>query len=184
MAERTLVAYDRGAGYDLHYAHDGVDPAALGEATPFGGRADRDLDRLREQLEPLGVEIEADPGRPAVDPTPLATGVAWEAVVAGLDYGAYDRCLRIDSSWSATRYLVCFFGLGHRGGEVRDPTGDGALLPVDEREEPYARGWFEGVKSAVADALRCGRLDEEDARSYMAGRVVAFAGDRDAHVGF
>jgi hypothetical protein len=184
MADRTLVAYDRGTGYDLHYAHDGVDPEALGEATPFGGATDRDLDRLRERLEPLGVELEAESGRPTVDPTPLATGVAWDDVVTGLDYGAYDRCLRVDDGWDATRYLVCFFGLGHRGGEARDPTGDGALLPVDDREEPFARGWFEGVKSAVADALRCGLLGEEDARSYMAGRVVAFADGRDAHVGF
>lgn len=184
MANRTLVAYDRGTGYDLHYAHDGVDPRALGESTPFGGPTDRDLDRLRERLEPLGVELEALPARPAVDPTPLATGVSWSDVVAGLDYGAYDCCLRVDDSWAATRYLVCFFGLGHRGGEARDPTGDGALLPVDDHEEPYARGWFEGVKSAVADGCRCGLLGEADARSYMAGRVRAFADDRNAHVGF
>lgn len=184
MADRTLVAYDRGPGYDLHYAHDGVDPEQLGAATPFGGATDRDLDQLRERLEPLGIDIETADRRTAVDPTPLATGVEWDDVVAGLDYGAYDRCLRVDDSWMGTRYLVCFFGLGHRGGETRDPTGDGALLPVDEQEAPYARGWFEGVKSAVADGCRCGLLGEDDARSYMAGRVTAFADGRETHVGF
>lgn len=184
MADRTLVAYDRDAGYDLHYAHDGVTSAALDETTPFGGTVDRDLDALRERLEPLGIDVELDAERSAVDPTPLATGVAWQAVVAGLDYGAYDRCLRVDTSWNVTRYLVCFFGLGHRGGEARDPVGDGALLRADEHEEPYVRGWFEGVKSTVADACRCGVVDEDDARSYMAGRVTAFADGRDAHVGF
>lgn len=184
MADRTLVAYARRGGYDLHYAHDGVEPDTLAPATPFGGPTDRDLDRVRERLEPLGVEIEPSASRTAVDPVPLATGVPWSEVVSGLDYAAYDRCLRVDAEWRVERYLVCFFGLKNRDGEDRDPAGDGALLPVSEHEEPYARGWFEGVKSAVADGARCGVFEESAARSYMAGRVRSFAGDRRAHVGF
>lgn len=183
MADRTLVAYRREAGYDLHYAHDGVAPDALSPATPFGGPATRDVSRVRERLDPLGIDLGSPDERPAVEPVPLATGLPWASVVADLDYRAYDRCLRIGPEWTAERYLVCYFGLGDRGGAERDPAGDGALLPVTEREEAYAFGWFEGVKSAVADAARCGLVDEAGARSYMAGRVRAFAGDRTAHVG-
>ena len=184
MADRTLVAYARSGGYDLHYAHDGVDPGTLGTATPFGGPTERDLERVRERLAPLGIDIDGAAGaRSPVDPEPVATNRGWEAVVATLDYRAYDRVVRVGPSWTVDRYLACFFGLGDRGGESRDARGDGALLPVESREEPYARGWFEGVKSTVADGVRCGVRDESRARSYMAGRVRAFAGDRTAYVG-
>ncbi|MFC7176560.1 DUF6735 family protein [Halosegnis marinus] len=183
MADRTLVAYRREAGYDLHYAHDGVAPDALSPSVPFGGASDRDLSRVRDRLAPLGIDLAPERGGTAVDPVPLATGLAWDEVVAGLDYRAYDRCLRVAADWTVERFLVCYFGLGDRGGAERDPAGDGALVPLTGDEEPYAVGWFEGVKSAVADAARCGLVDEAGARSYMAGRARAFAGDREAHVG-
>ena len=184
MADRTLVAYARDDGYDLHYAHEGIHPDALGPETPFGGPTERDLARVRDRLEPLGVDIDDAAGaRTAVDPTPLATGRSWSRVVATLDYRAYDRVLRVADSWTVDRFLVCFFGLGDRGGTDRDARGDGALLPVETSEESFARGWFEGVKSTVADGVRCGVHDEARARSYMTGRVRAFAGDRTAYVG-
>lgn len=181
MAERTLVAYERVDGYDCHYAHHAVDPADVGPETPLGGPAARDLSWIRERLRALGVTVADDRwgggrGRTAVDPTPVATGLDWPAVVAHVDYRTYDRCLRVAADWTTTEFLALFFGFADRGGAERDAVGDGALLAVDDVDEPYAVGWFEGVKSATADGLRCGLVGEETARSYLAGRVRAFAG--------
>ncbi|WP_255151852.1 DUF6735 family protein [Halorarius halobius] len=182
MADRTLVAYARDDGYDTHYAHSGVDADALSPETPTGGPADRELTRLREALADRGVALGPTRDGPAVDPDPLRRGVSWDAVVAGLDYRAYDRCLRVADGWTVTAFLVVWFGFESRGGEERDPSGDGALLAVEEGEETYARGWFEGTKSAVADGLRCGLYGEDGARAYLGGRVRAFAGDREVYV--
>lgn len=182
MADRTHVAYAREHGFDLHYAHDGVDPDRLGPETPTGGDADRDLTRLRELLGDRGITLASDREAPAVDPEPLATRRSWSEVVSGLDYRAYDRCLRVARDWSVTPFLVCWFGFEARGGEPRDPAGDGAVLGVDATDDPFARGWFEGLKSTVADGLRCGLYHETAARSYLAGRVQAFAGDREVYV--
>ncbi|WP_255198058.1 DUF6735 family protein [Halorarius litoreus] len=182
MADRTLVAYEREHGYDTHYAHDGVDPERLGPETPTGGDADRDLTRLRDLLAERGITLGADRGGTAVDPDPLATGLSWPDVVAGLDYRAYDRCLRVSHDWDASAFLVCWFGFEARGGDPCDPVGDGALLAVAERDEPFARGWFEGVKSTVADGLRCGLYGEDAARGYLGGRVRAFAAEREVFV--
>jgi DNA-binding transcriptional LysR family regulator len=186
MATRTLVAYERDDGFDLHYAHDGVDPAALTPATPFGGPSERDLAALRDRLEPLGIELDDPPAGTAVDPVPLATGHGWDRVVTDLDYAAYDRCLRVSADWTVDRYLVCHFGLADRLGRAdgTDPVGDGALLPVGAGEAEYATGWFEGAKSAVADGVGCGLFGTDAARSYLAGRVRAFAGEATAYVGF
>lgn len=182
MADRTLVAYAREHGFDTHYAHDGVDPDRLGPATPTGGDADRDLRRLRDLLADRGVALGPDRGGTAVDPEPLETGLSWSTVVAGIDYRAYDRCLRVGRDWTTTPFLVCWFGFEPRGGEPRDPVGDGALLGVDTADEPFARGWFEGLKSAVADGLCCDLYDEDAARSYLGGRVGTFAGEHEAYV--
>lgn len=182
MADRTLVAYAREDGYDTHYAHRGVDADSLSPETPGGGLADRELPRLRELLAERGVALGPTRDGPAVDPDPLRRGLSWDAVVASLDYRAYDRCLRVADDWTVTAFLVLWFGFEARGGEERPPTGDGALLAVDEREGAYARGWFEGTKSAVADGLRCGLYGEDAARAYLGGRVHAFAGEREVYV--
>lgn len=182
MADRTLVAYARDHGFDTHYAHDGVDPGSLGPGTPTGGDADRDLTHLRELLADRDIDLGPDRGGTAVDADPLDTGLSWPAVVAGVDYRAYDRCLRVARDWSVTAFLVCWFGFEARGGEPRDPVGDGALLAVDDADEPFARGWFEGAKSAVADGLCCGLYDEDTARGYLGGRVGMFAGEREVYV--
>lgn len=188
MADRTLVAYERDDGFDCHYAHDALDPRTLGPGTPFGGERRRDLTGIRERLRALGVTVGGDPREgadgdhpgTAVDPEPLETGLAWPEVVARVDYRTYDRCLRVADDWTTTAFLALFFGFADRGGEDRDPVGDGALLAV--ADETYAFGWFEGVKSATADGLRRDRFDEAAARSYLARRVRAFADGREVYV--
>lgn len=197
MADRTFVAYERAdkspsrdgseQRYDCHYAHDGVDSATLGPETPFGGSIERDLATVRERLRALGVELglasdKADSRDTAVDPDPVATGLSWNEVVEAVDYRIYDCCLRVAADWTATSFLALWFGLGDRGGAERDAVGDGALLAADAQDEEYARGWFEGAKSATADGLRCDRYDESTARGYLAGRVREFAGDRECYV--
>ena len=66
MGHRTLVAYDRD-GYDLHYAHWGVDPAAITPETPFGGPPEGGWARARaaDLLDPAGGRL-ADDARTAV----------------------------------------------------------------------------------------------------------------------
>jgi len=178
MADRTLVAYERADGYDIHYAPDRPDPDRLTPAAPFGGPTDRRFDHLRERLAALGIDLANTDDRTPVDPVAQATGRTWEEVVAALDYQTYAWCYRLDRDYRCEQYLVCHFGLGVRGGERRDPVGDGLLLPVASHEREYAHGWFEGTKAAVADLLRCDVFDEGRARDYMAGRVRSFAGDR------
>ena len=181
MADRTLVAYERADGYDTHYARDRPDPDQLAQTTPFGGPTNRDLDRLQARLDPLGIDLTDAGGRAAVSPLPEATGLTWQEVVASLDYQTYTDCYRVDREWTVEQYLVCHFGLGARGGEQRDPVGDGILLPVAGHEREYAHGWFEGTKAATADMVGCGVFDEGHAREYMAGRVRSFAGERDCY---
>lgn len=197
MADRTFVAYERAdkspsrdgseRRYDCHYAHDGVDPATLGPETPFGDPTERDLATVRERLRAVGVELGLASGEvgsrdTAVDSDPVATGLSWSEVVESVDYRAYDSCLRVAADWTATSFLALWFGLGDRGGSERDAVADGALLAADARDEEYVRGWFEGVKSATADGLRCDRYDESIARGYLAERVREFAGDRECYV--
>lgn len=188
MAERTLVAYERRDGYDLHYAHDGGDLRdVVGPDAPFGGSAERDVDAATAALRDRDVDVVDPHDGTVVDRVPMARGFAWERVVADLDCRTYDWCIRVARDWTVTAFLVLFFGLGDRGGVDRDPRGDGALLALgaDERRAAtaHARGWFEGVKSATADGLRAGLYDEATARAYLAGRVRSFAAEREVHVG-
>lgn len=190
VADRTLVAYERDDGFDCHHAHDAPDPATLGPEAPFGGETTRDLTGIRDRLRDLGVTV-GDPRdrftgeRPdtAVDPSPVETGLSWPEVVARVDYRTYDRCLRVADDWTTTAFLALFFGFADRGGDDRDPVGDGALLAVDEGDHRvYTYGWFEGVKSTTADGLRRGLVGEATARSYLGGRVRTFAGEREVYV--
>lgn len=180
MAARTLVAYERADGYDLHYARDLPDPARIGDGTPFGGPAPPADAAVADALREEGLPV-PEPAGTVVDPEPLSRTVSWDAVVRGLDYRAYEQVVRVSTDWTRTAFLACHLGLGDRGGADRSPVGDGALLALD-RDRDYAAGWFEGVKSAAADALACGLCDEADARGYLVGRVRAFAGDREVHV--
>lgn len=180
MASRTLVAYERADGYDIHYAHDLTEPARIGAETPYGGPAPPTDPDVRDALCERGLPVPDREGT-AVDPDPLSRGVAWDALVAGLNYRVYERVVRVAADWTRAVLLVCFFGFGDRGGADRSPVGDGALVELD-RDGDRAAGWFEGVKSATADAIACGVCDEADARGYLAGRLRAFAGDREVHV--
>lgn len=180
MAARTLVAYERADGYDLHYAHDLTDPARIGEGTPFGGPEPPTDPEAREALRERGLPL-PERADTVVDPDPLSRTVSWDAVVRGLDYRAYERVVRVATDWTRTAFLACLLGFSDRGGAERSPVGDGALLELD-RDGDYAAGWYEGVKSATADALACGLCDEADARGYLAGRVRSFAGDREVYV--
>ena len=61
MGHRTLVAYDRD-GYDLHYAHWGVDPADITPETPFGGPPEGGWARERatDIVDPAGGRLDDD----------------------------------------------------------------------------------------------------------------------------
>jgi hypothetical protein len=180
MAARTLVAYERRDGYDVHYAHVGGDLRdRIGPGTPLGGPTPR--------RQAGGTADTTGSRETVVDPEPLVRGVPWSAVVADLDYRQYDRCVRVARDWTATAFLVLYAGFGDRGGADRGPVGDGALLalpdPAGAGAIAYDRGWFEGVKSATADALRAGLLEQADARAYLATRIREYAGEREVHVG-
>lgn len=185
MAARTLVAYERRDGYDLHYAHVGDDLHDLiSPEAPLGGPPPRRRSGLTDDAD--------TPAGSVVDPEPLDRGVPWSAVVADLDYREYDRCVRVARDWTVTAFLVLFAGFGDRGGTDREPVGDGALLAIPDGAGPegagngpvaYDRGWFEGVKSTAADALHAGHVDEATARAYLATRLRGYAGERELYVG-
>jgi len=143
MGHRTLVAYDR-AGYDLHYAHWGVDPAAITARTPFGGPPDDEW--ARERADDL-VDLEggrlADDGETAVDPDPLDTGLSFREVCERVDPLVHDALYVVAPDCSVRTYLVAMFALDGR------PTG--ALVGHEgERDAAYLRGWLAGAR-AVRD---------------------------------
>lgn len=199
MTDRTLVAYARDGGYDLHRAPR---PPSISAARPFGGTADRAVaERVRALLRERGIEAVAgalvDPPATVVDPRPVGRveGTDFAAVARACRFGVYDRVVRARWTGEAletTRFLALWFGPPGESGEgesgERGPgdAGDGALLalaPGDGAEWlAYTRGWFAGVKTATWDAVRAGRLDPAGARAYLGDRVREYAGDRETYV--
>ena len=140
MGHRTLVAYDRD-GYDLHYAHWGVDPAAITPETPFGGppEAGWARERAADLLDPAGGRLAGDE-RTAVDPDPLATDLSFGEVCARVDPLEHEALYVVMSGFSVRRYLV--FALRRAGGRRR-----GALVAhEDETDAAYLRGWLAGAR--------------------------------------
>lgn len=144
MGHRTLVAYDRD-GYDLHYAHWGVDPDAIDRATPFGGPPDDDgmRDRAADLLDPAGGRLTDDP-RTAVDPDPLATGLSFAEVCARVDPVEHEALYVVDADFSVRRYLV--FALWRADDRHRT-----ALVGhADDADATYLRGWLAGARAVRA----------------------------------
>jgi hypothetical protein len=144
MGHRTLVAYERD-GYDLHYAHWAVDPAALTPVTPYGGRPNDD--RIRAAA---ATEIDAAGGRltreheTAVDPEPIASVGTFDEVVARVDPVEHEALYVVPPAFEIRRYLVVAFG--GAGGRPRT-----ALVRYrDAGDARYLRGWLAGAR-AVRD---------------------------------
>lgn len=145
MGHRTIVAYDR-AGYDLHYAHWGVDPETLTPKTPFGGRPDDEW--ARDRAEDL---VDADGGRmneshgTAVETNPIETGLSFVELGSYLDPIEHEAVYVVDEDFSVRTYLV--FGLdGYRPDGESSPTL--ALVGYDgETDAAYLRGWLAGARA-------------------------------------
>jgi hypothetical protein len=147
MGHRTLVAYDR-TGYDLHYAHWGVDPAELTPETPFGSPPDDEWARRRagEIVDPAGGRL-PERGETAVDPEPLARELSFQELCARVDPIEHEALYVVSEDRSVRRYLV--FGLREEAGRHEPPTT--ALVGYEsEADAAYLRGWLAGAR-AVRD---------------------------------
>jgi hypothetical protein len=145
MGHRTLVAYDRD-GYDLHYAHWGVDPDELTPETPFGGPPNDGWARERaaELQETAGGRL-AEDGEQAVDPDPIATGLSFVDLAAYVDPIEHEALYVVDGAFSVRTYLV--FGLeGRHVGRTDGPAV--ALVGYDgPADAAYLRGWMAGGRA-------------------------------------
>lgn len=143
MGHRTLLAYERDDGYDVRYAHWGVDPDDLTAATPLGGRIDdswardRTVDLLEESKGGRLFEDET-PGT-VVDPAPIDRADSFEDVCALLDPIEHEALYVVASDWTVRTYLVF---------AIERPTPTGALIGYeDEHDAAYLRGWIAGVRT-------------------------------------
>jgi hypothetical protein len=176
MGHRTLVAYDRD-GYDLHYAHWGVDPESLTAETPFGGRPDDGWarDRTERLLDPEGGRLSEPPGT-AVETDPIATGLSFVEIGEHVDALEHEALYVVAGDFSVRTYLIFAldgYAVGREGGPAIALVGhDGAA------DAAYLRGWLAGARAlrgvcgpddgAIVRALRW--LDPER------GTVVWLAG--------
>ncbi|WP_336001103.1 DUF6735 family protein [Halorientalis halophila] len=174
MGQRALLAVERATDrYDLHYAHWGAHDWQLASILADRPPSDR-------------LDVAALARRAGIDPTPVATGSSFAAVVTDhLDYQTYDACYVVDADGALSTYLVAWFGLpGHDAVRPRD----GALVGVDPgRVEPdgeFLRGRVAGLKAAVLALVRADRLVVPAGRSLLASEVRAWrAEDRTVHLG-
>jgi hypothetical protein len=147
MGHRTLVAYDRD-GYDLHYAHWGVDPETLTPETPFGGRPDGEWarERAEELIEPAGGRV-SDPRETTVEADPIATGLSFVDLEAYVDPVEHEALYVVGEDFSVRTYLV--WGLDGRDlGRTGAPAVALALVGYDgERDAAYLRGWLAGARA-------------------------------------
>ena len=145
MGHRTLVAYERN-GYDLHYAHWGVDPGSITPETPFGGPPTDDWARegSEELLTPEGGRLTGDE-RTAVDADPIATGLSFVDLESYVDPIEHEALYVVDSDFSVRTYLV--FGLdGRPFGRTEAPAV--ALVGYDGgADAAYLRGWLAGGRA-------------------------------------
>ena len=181
MGHRTLVAYDRN-GYDLHYAHWGVDPDAITPETPFGGPPDDGWarDRADGLFTPTGGELH-ERRKSAIETDPIETGLSFVELRSYVDPIEHEALYVVDRDFWVRTYLV--FGLeGHAVGRAADPTI--ALVGYDgDRDAAYLRGWLAGARAvrgvcgpedgAIVRALRW--LDPER------GTVVWMTGGKGGH---
>jgi hypothetical protein len=144
MGHRTLVAYER-EGYDLHYAHWGVDPAALTPLTPYGGRPDADRIRAAAtaDIDPAGGRLLRNHGT-AVDPDPVATVRTFDGLLARIDPVEHEALYVVTPEFAVRRYLVV--ALGTAPGRRRTAV----VRYRDAADARYLRGWLAGAR-AVRD---------------------------------
>jgi hypothetical protein len=145
MGHRTLVAYDRG-GYDLHYAHWGVDASAITPETPFGGPPNDGFARERSDglLESEGGRL-SEGRETAVDIDPIATDLAFVDIAEHVDPIEHEALHVVDREFSVRTYLV--WGLDGRPlGRTDGPTI--ALVGHDgAADATYLRGWRAGARA-------------------------------------
>ena len=145
MGHRTLVAYDRD-GYDLHYAHWGVDPGALAPGTPFGGRPDDEWahEETDALLDPKGGRL-SEPHETAVETDPIATGLRFVDLEAYIDPIEHEALYVVDDEFTVRTYLV--LGLdGYSVGRAGGPAV--ALVGYDGGDDAaYLRGWLAGARA-------------------------------------
>jgi len=145
MGHRTLVAYDRD-GYDLHYAHWGVDPETLTSETPFGGRPDDEWAREAADalLDPAGGRLN-DSRETAVETDPIATEIPFVDLEAYIDPTEHEALYVVDEAFRVRTYLV--FGLdGYSAGRTGGPAI--ALVGYDGADDAaYLRGWLAGGRA-------------------------------------
>jgi hypothetical protein len=145
MGHRTLVAYDRD-GYDLHYAHWGVDASAITPETPFGGPPNdgRARDRAEELLESAGGRL-SEEHETAVDADPIATDLSFVDLGEHVDPIEHEALHVVDREFSVRTYLV--WGLDGRPFDRTDgPTI--ALVGHDgDADATYLRGWRAGARA-------------------------------------
>jgi hypothetical protein len=182
MGHRTLVAYDR-AGYDLHYCHWGVDPAAITPETPFGGPPGDAWARecAGDLVDPEGGHLAGDHDT-AVDPDPVATGLSFLEVCACVDPLVHEALYVVDPEFDVRTYLV----LALRAPDRQRPVA--ALVGHDgEGDAAYLRGWLAGARAvrdvhgladgAVLRALRW--LDADRGTLVYLDREAGVGGDGD-----
>lgn len=178
MGHRTLVAYDRD-GYDLHYAHWGVDPAELTPSTPFGGPPDDRWARERANrlLDPAGGELTEE--RPtAVDADPIATGLSFAGVCERIDPLEHEALFVVDPDFAVRRYLVVTLRT--------ERNSQGATVALvgytDDADAAYLRGWLAGARSVrdVTEADDDGIVRALRWLDPKRGTVVFLDGERDS----
>ena len=145
MGHRTLIAYERD-GYDLHYAHWGVDPGALTPEAPFGGPPNDGWAREESEglLTPEGGRL-TDENATAVDADPIATGLSFVDLESYIDPIEHEALYVVDGDFSVRTYLV--FGLDSRSvGRTEGPAI--ALVGYEgEADAAYLRGWLAGGRA-------------------------------------
>ena len=151
MGHRTLVAYRRGDGYDVHYAHWGVDPGEITAETPFGGPPNDSWARARatDLVDAEGGRL-VDTHETAVDAEPLVSGLSFDAVCERVDPLEHEALYVVGDDWTVRTYLVVALRDGDRT--------VGALVGYEgETDAAYLRGWFAGAR-AVADIDSTGAI--------------------------
>lgn len=160
VAHRALVAYERPDGrYDVHTSRcGGFDCRLAGAITsldPYAGGA--------------------------IDPVPRVVARPFADVLTMVDLARHEALYRVTREYTVQPYLSLWFGFGHYLGQV-DPEQrpEGCLLSVTGAEDAtQLRQWFQTVKTALADAVLAGSLEETEAIAVLADIVDERAVDRE-----
>jgi hypothetical protein len=190
MGHRALVAYERPDGtYNLHYSHWGACHLRLTNEitadTPFAGEHDgQDAPRaVYEQLQTASSASSDDWEQSELLPAdveyePRSVGVTFDELLEEhLNYLSHEALYDVSTSFEVTAYRTFWLGFSHEVVDLdRSPTtGNGLIATVRWYEgEPvgdgYCRGWFDGTKSILADAVGRGTFTEVQATQLLVDR--------------